>query len=57
MWPTRTKIGIAVRVLCKLPLLKLILTVLRAVVQFTMFIPTTAQQQKDNFSRFVVVVK
>jgi hypothetical protein len=31
--------------------------VLRAVVQFTMFIPTTAQQQKDNFSRFVVVVK
>lgn len=28
---------------------------LRAVVHFTMFIPTTAQQQKDNSSCFVVV--
>jgi len=32
--------------LCKRPLLKLTLTVLRAVDQFTVFIPTTAQQQK-----------
>jgi hypothetical protein len=41
--------------LCKCPLLKLTLTVLRAVDQFTMFIPTTAQQQKDKSIRFVVV--